>query len=327
VAGEGVGVHDQQMSHRTSLAARVAAARVVPVLLAVALLTLSGCGSPDTPPAPATAVASAVPVAADPQPSKVLVVVEENHTAASALHEMPYPAALAGDYGQTTDYRAVAHPSLPNYLALAGGSTFGVTDDADPSSHPITGNSVFDSALAAGRTAKTYAEAMPAPCALTPDERYGVKHNAWAYFSDTTSRNNCQRFDVPAGTTTSGPLRTDLDAGALPTIGELIPELCHDGHDCSLTTADDWLRQWLPMVMSGPDYRSGHLAIVVTFDEDDESGPNTVLTTVVAPHVTQMRSTNSLTHYSLSRYFAELTATTPLHQAAAAPSLRQAFGL
>ena len=322
-----MGVHDQQMSHRTSLAARVAAARVVPVLLAVALLTLSACGSPDTPPAPATAVASAVPVAADPQPSKVLVVVEENHTAASALHDMPYLAALAGDYGQTTDYRAVAHPSLPNYLALAGGSTFGVTDDADPSSHPITGNSVFDSALAAGRTAKTYAEAMPAPCALTPDERYGVKHNAWAYFSDTTSRNNCQRFDVPAGTTTSGPLRTDLDAGALPTIGELIPDLCHDGHDCSLTTADDWLRQWLPMVMSGPDYRSGHLAIVVTFDEDDESGPNTVLTTVVAPHVTQVRSTNSLTHYSLSRYFAELTATTPLHQAAAAPSLRQAFGL
>jgi len=125
VAGEGVGVHDQQMSHRTSLAARVAAARVVPVLLAVALLTLSGCGSPDTPPAPATAVASAVPVAADPQPSKVLVVVEENHTAASALHEMPYPAALAGDYGQTTDYRAVAHPSLPNYLALAGGRLSG----------------------------------------------------------------------------------------------------------------------------------------------------------------------------------------------------------
>jgi len=320
-------VHDQQVSHRTSLAARVAAARVVPVLLAVALLTLSGCGSPDTRPAPATAVASAVPGAADPQPSKVLVVVEENHTAASALHDMPYLAGLAGDYGQSSDYRAVAHPSLPNYLALAGGSTFGVTDDADPSSHPITGNSVFDSALAAGSTAKTYAEAMPAPCALTSDGRYGVKHNAWAYFSDPTSRNNCQRFDVPAGTTTSGPLRTDLDAGALPTIGELIPDLCHDGHDCSLTTADDWLRQWLPMVMSGPDYRSGHLAIVVTFDEDDESGPNTVLTTVVAAHVTQVRSTTSLTHYSLSRYFAELTATTPLHQAAAAPSLRQAFGL
>jgi len=320
-------VHDQQVSHRTSLAARVAAARVVPVLLAVALLTLSGCGSPDTRPAPATAVASAVPVAADPQPSKVLVVVEENHTAASALHDMPYLAGLAGDYGQSSDYRAVAHPSLPNYLALAGGSTFGVTDDADPSSHPITGNSVFDSALAAGSTAKTYAEAMPAPCALTSDGRYGVKHNAWAYFSDPTARNNCQRFDVPAGTTTSGPLRTDLDAGALPTIGELIPDLCHDGHDCSLTTADDWLRQWLPMVMSGPDYRSGHLAIVVTFDEDDESGPNTVLTTVVAAHVTQVRSTTSLTHYSLSRYFAELTATTPLHQAAAAPSLRQAFGL
>ncbi len=315
------------MPHRTSLAARVAAARVVPALLVVALLTLSGCGSPGTPPAPVTPVDSAVPGAIDSQPSKVLVVVEENHTAAAALRDMPYLAALAREYGQTTDYRAVAHPSLPNYLALAGGSTFGVTDNADPSVHPIAGNSVFDSAIAAGSTAKTYVEAMPAPCALTSDGRYRVKHNAWPYFSDPTSRSNCQRFNVPAGTTTSGPLRTDVDAGALPTIGVLIPDMCHDGHDCSLATADDWLRQWLPMVMSGPDYRSGHLAIVVTFDEDDESGPNTVLTTVVAPHVKQVRSTDSLTHYSLSRYFAELTATTPLHQAAAAPSFRQAFGL
>ncbi len=79
--------------------------------------------------------------------------------------------------------------------------------------------------------------------------------------------------------------------------------------------------------MAGPDYRSGHLAIVVTFDEDDESGPNTVLTTVVAPHVTQVRSTSRLTHYSLSRYFAELTTTPPPREAASAPSLRQAFGI
>ena len=38
---------------------------------------------------------------------------------------MPYLAGLAGEFGRTTAYRAVTHPSLPNYLAVAGGSTFG----------------------------------------------------------------------------------------------------------------------------------------------------------------------------------------------------------
>ncbi len=296
-------------------------------VFAVVILGLSACGSSTSPVVPVTALPARPLVAAGVRPSKVLVVVEENQTASTALQQMPYLAALGGAYGQSTDYRAVGHPSLPNYLAIAGGSTFGVTDDDSPSSHLIAGDSAFDRAIAAGRSAKTYAEAMPAPCAQRPAGRYAVKHNAWAYFADPTSRSNCQRFDVPAGTTTSGALRTDIDAGALPTVGELIPDLCHDGHDCSLGTADDWLRQWLPVVMAGPDYRSGSLAIVVTFDEDDDSGPNTVLTTVLAQNVTHVRSAAGLTHYSLSRYLAELSGTPPLGAAASAPSLRPVFGI
>jgi len=40
---------------------------------------------------------------------------------------------------------------------------------------------------------------MPEPCTLEPVGRYAVKHNPWAYFSSSTSRHNCGRFDVPAG--------------------------------------------------------------------------------------------------------------------------------
>jgi len=293
-------------------------------VLATVLLGVSACTAAAPVPVPASALPPRPAVAAGLRPSKVLVVVEENQSAGTARRQMPYLAAL----GQTTDYRAVAHPSLPNYLGIAAGSTFGVTDDASPTDHPIPGASVFDQAIAAGRSAKTYAEAMPAPCAEQPAGRYAVKHNAWAYFADPTPRGNCQRFDVPAGSPTSGSLRSDIDAGALPTVGALIPDLCHDGHDCSLGTADDWLRQWLPVVMAGPDYRAGDLAIVVTFDEDDaNSGPNTVLTTVIAPTVAHVLSSAELTHYSLSRYLAELAATPPLGAAASAPSLRVAFGI
>ncbi len=292
---------------------------VVAAILGVALL-VTGCESGSASVGPA-----AEPSVGDAHPTKVLVVVEENHTQAAALRDMTYLASLANAHGQTTNYRAVAHPSLPNYLAIAGGSTFGVTDDKEPVDHPLSGPSVFDSALLAGATAKTYAEAMPYPCAATSRGGYAARHNAWTYFADPSSRSNCQKYDVPSGTPASGALREDIDAGRLPTLGMLIPDLCHDGHDCELSSADEWLSQWSPAVMAGPDYRAGRLAIVVTFDEDDESGPNTVLTVVVAPQISRISSATSFTHYSLARYLGELSGAAPLRDARAAPSLRAAF--
>ena len=168
----------------------------------------------------------------------MLVVVEENHSASTALTDMPYLSGLADQYGHTSDYRAITHPSLPNYLAIAAGSTFGVSDDHPPERHPITQDSVMDEALAAGRTVRTYAEAMPQTCTLTDAGRYAVKHNPWAYFSAPVSRANCQQFDVPAGTPEQGALHDDVLAGKMPTIGLLIPDLCNDAHDCSMQVAD-----------------------------------------------------------------------------------------
>ena len=110
------------------------------------------------------------------RPDKALVV-EENHTQASALGGMPYLASLADTPGQTTAYRAVSHPSLPNYLALVGGSTFGVSDDRPPADHPVTGDSVLDLTIAAGATAKAYLEDMPGRCTLESTGDYAVKHN------------------------------------------------------------------------------------------------------------------------------------------------------
>jgi hypothetical protein len=321
--------------------------RAIAALVTTAALSLlAGCGSPPaTPPSPTSppapsastsahalsqvtspqpATSGRTVTAASARPTKVLVIVEENHTATSALRGMPYLASMAKRYGYTSS-RAVAHPSLPNYLALAGGSTFGVTDDRSPASHRIEGPSVFDRAIAAHRSAKTYAEAMPAPCFLSATDRYAVKHNPWAYFSDPVSRAHCRKFDVPSGTAARGPLRSDVNAGRLPEVGMLVPDICHDAHDCSLGTADDWLRQWLRVVLAARDYRSGRLAIVVTFDEDDTTGSNHVLTTVISPYTSHVVSSAPYTHYSLTRYLAEIAGAPPLRAASTAPSLRAAF--
>ena len=251
--------------------------------------------------------------------------MEENHSEGAALRGMPWLASMAKRYGYASSWQAITHTSLPNYLALTGGSTFGVSDNGSPSSHPLTGASVFGAAIARGKTAKTYAEGMSGTCSTSGTARYAVKHNPWPYFQDRTEHAACLRADVPAGTPAAGNLRNDVTAGTLPTVGLVVPDLCDDAHDCPLSTADAWLKGWLDVVMSGPDYTGGRLAIVVTFDEDEGGGPNTVLTVVISPHTSRIASSERFSHYSWTRYAAELSGSPPLRGAADAPTLRGVF--
>ena len=258
--------------------------------------------------------------AESPGISKLLVFVVENHSLDEMRAQMPWTYGLATRYGHATAYRAMTHPSLPNYLAIAGGSTFGITDDQDPSAHPIHGESVFGEALHAGLTARVYADAMPAPCYPTSAGEYAVRHNPWAYFVD--ERSACRTFDTPLAR-----FAGDVRAGDLPDAGMVVPDVCHDAHDCSLATADAWLRQEAGLAMAGPDFHSGRLAIVVTADEDDYSQDNTVLTVVVHPSVHATTVTAPLSQLSLSRLFSEVLGVPPLRDAASAPSMSTAFHL
>ncbi len=217
-----------------------------------------------------------------PHVSKLLVVVLENHSRSQALGQMPRLAAQARRYGQATQWYAVAHPSLPNYLELTGGSTFGVRDDKNPSSHHLRGRSVFGQLVAAHHSVRAYVEGMPSACAQANSGRYAVRHNAWAYFTWPSERTWCRRYERAAGTTTRGALHDDVVAGRLPRYAQLIPNVCHDGHDCSLATADAWLGAWLKRIEAGPDFTSGRLAVVVTFDEDDHRASNHVAFVVAA---------------------------------------------
>jgi len=256
---------------------------------------------------------------------KVLAIVEENHSLPEMRAGMPYLYGLARRYGYAGDYHAIAHPSLPNYLAIAGGSAFAVRDDAPPPAHPVHGASVFGQALRAGNSARLYAESMPSACGTAPASPYAVKHAPWAYFVD--ERAACRAGMVASGTPERGALRRDLAGGRLPTVGMLIPNLDHDAHDGSLAAADGWLRGWLPRLLHGPDFRSGRLAIVVTADEDDGSNANRVLTVVLAPGLAHRVVTTPLTHYSLTRFYDDVAQARPLRGAAGATSLGAAFGL
>ena len=258
--------------------------------------------------------------APDPTVSKVLVFVVENHSADQIRTGLPWVARLGDTYGHTTDYHGIRHPSLPNYLAIAGGSTFGVTDDGGPSANPAAAPSVFGRALAAGRTATVFADAMRTRCQLANEGRYAVRHNPWAYFPG--ERAQCRRHDLPLSR-----LSGAIDGGTLPAVGMVVPDLCHDAHDCPLTTANRWLKRRIGAVMAGPDWASGRLAVVVTADEDDSHHDNSVLTVVAHPALDHAVTGTAMTHYALSRSLSQVAGTAPLRKARRAPSLLRELGL
>jgi hypothetical protein len=276
---------------------------------------------------PADVAAVVTPASRPGAVDKVLVFVEENHSLDQMKAGMPYLYAQAQQYGYATTYTAISHPSLPNYLAMAFGSTFAVTDDGSPGSHPEAGQDVFTAALQAGRAARSYQESMTSNCALGDQGSYAVKHNPWAYASTPAARAACATGDVPAGTSTAGPLHDDIVSGALPNVGEVTPNLANDAHDGSLATADAWLKGWLTLIYASPDWKSGHLAVIITADEDAGNQGNEVLTTVIHPSLTARVVTTPLTHFSLTQFLSQVGHAPCIGSGCTALSLASAFGL
>jgi acid phosphatase len=254
--------------------------------------------------------------------TKLLVVIEENQSLSQMEAGMPYAYSLAQRYGYAINYHAIAHPSLPNYLAIVSGQTHGVADDAAPSAHRLGGRTVFGQALARGKKAAIFADGMRAACRTksSGSPPYAVGHNPWPYF--VGERRACHAHDLPIGR-----LWSAIRSGRLPNAGLVVPDKCHDAHDCSPATADAWFRNLMTKVFHGRDWRSGRLAVVLTADEDDGSAGNTVLTVVVHPSQRHHVVSAALNHYSLTKLYAQVTHTRYLGHARGAPSLARAFGL
>ncbi|MEU0093253.1 alkaline phosphatase family protein [Kribbella sp. NPDC006257] len=278
---------------------------------------------PGVPAAPLTPTANPAKI------TKILLVVLENKNPCASTKGMPYLAGLADKYARAGLYYAMAHPSLPNYLTLAGGSTFGIRDDRSPAAHKLTGQSVFGQVLATGEIAKTYAEDMKSNCQLEQGKHdpYAVRHNPWLYFASDDERRLCQQYDVPAGTVTEGEFHDDVANGTLPTFGYLAPNLCDDAHDCPLNSANTWLTKWFEPLLKGSDFTSGHLLVLVTFDEDDKHAGNRVLTVALNPSLNHVVIGQRLDHLATSKAISALVDAPPLREATNAPDLYTLLGL
>lgn len=213
-----------------------------------------------------------------PRLAHAVVIVFENHERSDILGSPAAPTftRLAATYAQATAYYAVAHPSLPNYLALISGSTHGVTDDCTdcPQSGPTIGSQLS----ARRRSWATYVEGYPS------SSRFAKRHVPFLYFAGGASHVlSLHRFD---------PRR-------LPTYSLVIPDLCNDMHDCSIQVGDNWLRQFIAPLLTRKN-----TAVFIVFDEGTSGRggggnvPLIVAGTAVRPHA---KFTAPTSHYSLLR--------------------------
>jgi phospholipase C len=209
------------------------------------------------------------------------VIVMENRSYDQAIGG-GYTAQLASQYSVATDYHGVSHPSLPNYLAMTSGSTWGITDDGY---HPLPAGGIGAQLDAAGITWRAYMEGMGGDC-MVNGNRYALKHNPFPYYG-----NACPPQVVPFT-----QFDTDM-ASNVPRFVWITPDLCHDGHDCTTAVADQWLSQTVPKILATSAWQQNGL-LVITWDEGEDSA-NHVLTLVIHPNPVTRTSASTYDHYSL----------------------------
>jgi hypothetical protein len=177
---------------------------------------------------------------------------------------MPHLNELAKQNVLLSNYFAVRHPSLPNYIALVSGSTQNITSDCRDCF--VNQTNLADLIEASGRTWKAYMEDMPSPCFVGDAGPYAQKHNPFIYFDSVrldTAR--CQSDIVPMT-----QLENDLAVNQLPNFSYIMPNLCNSAHDCSLETADNWVNDMVAKLQASSAF-SGNTLIAITFDEGDKS--------------------------------------------------------
>ncbi|MFH9676141.1 alkaline phosphatase family protein [Streptomyces sp. NPDC017405] len=226
-----------------------------------------------------------------PSPDHVVVVVFENHAYSQVIgsSSAPYINSLKSGGANLTQSYAETHPSQPNYFALFSGSTQGITDDSCYTPGFSSAPNLASELIAAGRSWASYNETLPSQGSTTCSSgNYARKHNPWFGFSN-----------VPTSTAkTFAQFPTDYTT--LPKLSFVVPDLCSDMHDCSVSTGDTWLKNKLGAYATWA--KTHNSLLVVTFDEDNRLSGNRIPTVFYGQPVAAGSSSSvTYNHYDLLR--------------------------
>jgi hypothetical protein len=307
---------------------RRTSSRVVGFAFGMTALSLAliaeGCSSASAPESVLTTSQAAT--SGFPQYDHVFLIINENHKYGQIIGNPAAPIlnALAADYGLATQYTGTSDPSEPNYVAMLGGSDFGITSD-DPyffPGHTISADNLMSQLEAGGKTWRGYFQDLPYPgyrgycfpgkCNGIPDSdtQYVAKHNGIVNFA------NMQTSAEFANQTPLSQLSADLASGTLPNFGYIVADECHDMHGAPpwcvdsgnpgdvddvwlVSQGDKFVGDTVNLITSSSAWPSGNNAIVINFDEGN-TPTDRVAAIVVTNHGPRgLRDRTSYNHYSL----------------------------
>jgi hypothetical protein len=284
-----------------------------------------------------------------PQVQHVLIVLEENTDYADVCGpnnaSMPFLCGLKSQGSFSANYYAPTHPSIGNYDDLGWGVVTTNNDSCNPNTcgFPYSANNIVRASQAAGKTWKGYAESLPSSCYFGGDNgSYAVRHSPIPYLSDVQS--NCQNRYVAFEDPNLG-FAHDLANNTLPNFAFITPNLCDDGHDCTLpgsAVPDQWLQNNVlqPLLNSGHlNPTTGDTVVIVTFDEsnaDNTNGGGQVYWFMMGKGVKQNYQSSGpsaapgfYSHESSLRVIAEMlgASLSGLGGAGSAPDMAEFFGI
>ncbi len=220
--------------------------------------------------------------------------------------QAPYLNGLLPSASLLDQMFAEEHPSDANYLALAGGSAFGVplTDPLEINPlYTIRARNIAGLLDGAHESWKGYLQSANGPCDDTVHGPYWNDDLPLLYFASIRNRPAyCARHVVPLET-----LPGDLaSAATTPRFAWIGPNDCSDMEGCGIHAGDVFLARELGAVLRSPAWRTQRSLAIITVDEDNYDHPNPpqrVATLLLASsgvrhgYVSRAR----YTHYSLLR--------------------------
>jgi len=237
---------------------------------------------------------------------RIIIIVLENQNYTSAMKNK-FMSDLAQQGAAFTNFKGLAHPSYPNYLAMIAGSTFDVHSDSqknfpDDDQHRTIANLMEDW--------RNYAEDYPVnpqPFLGGSKGRYARKHVPFLSFQrvqqksfhnivpvDTHDVNNAFVTDVAA-------YKRDAAKNPLPRYMFYSPNLDEDGHDTATTVAAESLQKFLNTWLKLDDKLKGTL-VVITFDESEgHEKTNRIYTVFLGDMIKPGPVNNEYNHYSVLR--------------------------
>jgi len=281
--------------------------------------------------------AATMPVSQAPAFDHIFVILEENQDYDRIVGNPQAPfinRLIAANFLQT-DYHALGHGSLPDYLGLVSGSvqpqaigtpSRDCTPDwaANPPTCVVTApdpSNIADLIEHSGRSWRAYLQGMERPCRWqTASDDYDIFHNPFVYFatiegSRAASSQRCVDRDVDMYSDPMHTLHADLlSASTTPNFVFIVPSNRYNMHDDRWRPADNFLQDILTgsntsgqnsantiNIFSSPAWTAGRSIAYIMWDEDSGTRINHVPLVAVGNWVNGPHGEDGATfdHYSM----------------------------